>query len=236
MRIIVLFFFFIPLLLFGQKEDSTQFEKFQFIDLNGYYDTRELRVFTLNAKIDFSPRFSYFTVSNFFSDPFKRDMNAYYMEHHLFFRITPNSPLDLTQYWISISGPKNDHLRYGIRWRMHDTQKFRSFFKRLNFSGTMGLYPLSFCEIHDPEFLGQAQYVYRIKILDRLLPNRLYIGGFANQYFDIQAADFDFSWVTEHQLGFRFWKGLHAVMEYRFNEFWPDQKGWGFGLEYFHQL
>lgn len=230
-RILIL----LPLFVWGQEE-STSFEKFQFVDLNGYYDTRDLYVFTMNAKLDFSPRLSYFTVSNFFSDPQKRDMNTYYMEHHFFFKPVKKWPIDLTQYWVSTSGLKNDYLRYGIRWNLHQTKGLSSFFTKINAKVFAAIYPISFCDYRKPTLLSQAQYVYRWNILGKQLKNRIYLGAFANQYFDISNPQIQFSWVTEHQLGIRIWEGLHLVAEYRYNAFWQKKTGIGLGFEYFHSL
>lgn len=236
MRTILFLLGFIPFLMIAQSSDSSKFEKFQFVDFNGYYDTRNLNVFTLNAKLDFSSRFSYFTVMNFFSDPEKRDMNGYYMEHHLYYKLFKEKSLDLTQYWISVSGLANDHLRYGLRWRLHDANGLRNFFNQLNLKLFAAIYPISFCEEQSPQYFTQAQYVYRIKLFNKKLDNRLYLGGFANQYWDARASKNPFSWVTEHQLGLRIWKGLHGVVELRYNAFWPQSKGIGFGFEYFQTL
>jgi hypothetical protein len=218
---------------FGQKENDKP-KLSGFLDFNEYYDTRDFSTFTLNIMANFSSRLQYFSLTNYSSNTNAKDLESFYAEHHLRWNVYKKLPLDLTQLWVNQSGPSNDNVKYGIRWRLNQTPKIDSLFKKINLMFFVNFHLVEFAKHRSPTGFTQMEYVYKIDILPSKLNNRLYLSGFADQdlIWDSNAA-FKSIWVTEHQLGIRIIGGLHAVAEYRINEYIPDKSGWGLGIQYF---
>mgnify|MGYP003687575257 FL=1 len=86
----------------------------------------------------------------------------------------------------------------------------------------------------DTKGFTQIEHVYNFKILPKTFNNRVYLGGFADQNFVYQDnAKISFKWVSEHQLGIRFWDQFYLIAEYRINDYRAkDNYGLGYGLEY----
>ena len=78
------------------------------------------------------------------------------------------------------------------------------------------------------------EHVYRINIAPGKLGNRLYLAGFIDQNFNyLDNGGLAFKYVSEHQLGLRLIDQFYAVMEFRINDFLPDENyGLGYGLQY----
>jgi hypothetical protein len=218
---------------FAQKENNKP-KISGFLDFNEYYDTKGHSTFTLNLMANFTTRFQYFSLTNYSSGTKSTDLNGYYAEHHFRWNINKKLPLDLTQLWVNQSGPSNDNVKYGIRWRLNQTPRIDSLLNKINLMFFVNFHLLEFAEHQTPKGFTQMEYVYKIDIIPSKLNKRLYISGFADQ--DLQWStnnSLKSIWVTEHHLGVRILGGLHAVTEYLVNEYLPDRSGWGLGIQYF---
>lgn len=218
---------------FGQKENDKP-KLTGFLDFNEYYDTRDFSTFTLNVMANFSDRLQYFSLTNYSSNTSVKDIEGFYAEHHFRWNVCKKLPLDLTQLWVNQSGPSNDNIKYGIRWRLNQTPKIDSLLKKIKLMLFVNFHLVEFAAHRSAAGFTQMEYVYKIDVLPSKLNNRLYISGFADQDLIWGAnASLKSIWVTEHQLGIRIIGQLHAVAEYRINEYLPDKSGWGLGIQYF---
>lgn len=215
------------------QDDNNPFKVKGFIDFNGYYDTREFATLTYNILIQLSERFQYFSLTNhdgYFNSP---DLAVTYAEHNLRYKIAKHSPLDLTMQYVIRNGEQNDDIKLGFRWRLNNTKKLQSFFKKLNMSYSVNPMMIQFRNNAQTKYATQLEHVYNILIFPKLLNKRLYLGGFADQIISYNNNNISFTWVTEHQLGYRIHNKLFAVLEYRINQFFQEKtNGLGYGLEY----
>lgn len=205
-----------------------------FLDFNGYYDTREFSTLTINALANLPHRFQYFSLTNFDGSDNTSDLNRYYTEQNIRWNIKETSPLDITTQWVSRSNSNNDDLRFGLRWRLDDTNKLNSIFKKLNLSYFVSIYYLQFTTKSQSKLFTQLEHVYNFNLFPSIFKNRLYLGGFADQNINyLDNGKISFNWVTEHQLGYNIIDALFLVLEYRINDFLPSNNcGLGYGLEY----
>tara|TARA_R110002050_G_scaffold100580_1_gene208118 strand:- start:61307 stop:62050 length:744 start_codon:yes stop_codon:yes gene_type:complete len=205
-----------------------------FIDFNAYYDTREFSVLTYNILANLPNRFQYFSLTNYKSSKRSFDLESSYAEHNLRWSFKENKPLDLTFQYVIRNGPDNDDFRFGLRWRMQNATKLKSFFLKLNMSYSINPMIIQFRSRSATKLLTQIEHAYRINLLPRTLNNRLYLGGFADQNINyLNNGGISFKWVSEHQLGYRLIDQLYIVLEYRINDFLPtDHYGLGYGFEY----
>jgi hypothetical protein len=204
-----------------------------FIDFNGYYDTRDFNVLTLNILADLPARFQYFSLTNYFGSLNTNqnfDLENFLTEQNLRWGLPGGIPLDLTYQWLIQSGAGNDLGRFGFRWRLSSTPWLDRLFKKLRMTYSINFHLLQTDFHPSPGFGWQVEHVYRIN----LLKDRLYIYGFAdhNMNYGGGIGGNNHRWVSETQLGVRLIAGLHAVAEFRRNEFLSEKNGLGLGLEY----
>ena len=76
-----------------------------FISFNGYYDSREMSVFTVNTLAFLPKKFEYFSTLNVFNDLKNSEKNTY-IENHLNWTVKKNTSLDLNVYWVHLSGTR----------------------------------------------------------------------------------------------------------------------------------
>jgi hypothetical protein len=208
-----------------------------FLDFNGYYDTRDFSIITINALANFPYRFQYFSLTNFFSDIGDDnifDLDSFYSEQNIRWSLSKKSPLDLTLQGVFRSGNNNDLMRSGIRWRLNNTKIFTKFFKKINVFYSINFHLLQ-TNFEDEINGWQIEHVYRINLFPKNFDNRVYLTGFADHNMTYLAAlqGNNHYWVTEHQLGIKLISELYAVFEYRYNEYLRSRKnGFGLGLEY----
>jgi len=141
-------------------------------------------------------------------------------------------PIAKTHYWLAPLDWTLMHAdgsvapsiqRLGIRWRVNDTPGPVDYW-----TTKIGLaYSVSFHLLESDGTGIQMVHVYRWNLVGR----RLYVSGFAHQDMNY---DGQTTWVTEHQIGLRLVDQLHAVAEFRYNDFRPKglRSGWGLGLQY----
>lgn len=201
-----------------------------FIDPNVYYDTRGSYDFTLNALAVLPLRFVYFTFANYGTADENPDLTGYYSEHHLYWGVSEKSPFDLSLQWMNLSGNMNDALRLGFRWRAGSTSGIEKIFKTIGLTYTLAFHVFQFDDARaQSPWMAQIEHFYHLS----LFKNRIYITDFADQDIHYDNSKL-FTFVTEHQLGFRIIDNLFAVAEYRLNDYFPVNKtGVGLGLEYF---
>lgn len=234
----VLLSFILPIVLcYSLKAQETE-EKGKtkitgFVDFNGYYDTREFSVLTYNILANMN-RFQYFSLTNYESNKSSFDLETTYAEHNLRWKLSKDSPLDLTMQYVVRGGPNNDDYRFGVRARLNSIPKIGSFFKKLNMSYSINPMFIQFRRNSKTKYMTIIEHVYRINIAPKKLNNRLYIGGFIDQNFSyLDNGGVVFKYVSEHQLGIRLIDQFYAVFEFRINDFLPDENyGLGYGLEY----
>lgn len=216
------------------QEETPKHKNFGYIDLNGYYDTRNFSVLTINLMTSLPHRFQYFSLTNYFNNQNSSDLEGFYAEHNLRWAINERLPLDLTYQYVLRQGEKNDEHRFGLRWRLHNTGFMKEFFSKLNMSYTFNPMFIQFRINTGVEYMTIIEHTYIINLFPKSLNNRLYLAGFTDQNFKYLKNDkLGFDWVAEHQLGVRLIDELYAVSEDRINTFLPSNNyGLGYGLEY----
>lgn len=222
-------------------------ENHGFLDFNGYYDSREFSVMTLNILAKLPNRFQYFSLTNYVGNSDTAigntdkasELHTFYTEQNLRWGIKEGLPFDLTAQWVIRNSSVNDDLRLGIRWRLSNTPKIETVFKKLNMFYSVNFHLVQFRIHSETEFMTQIEHVYKIMVFPKLLNKRLYISGFADQNIvDVlddsgKKTGTSLKWVTEHQLGINLIDQLYLVAEYRINDFLPyGNSGIGYGLEY----
>ncbi|MEE2936601.1 MAG: hypothetical protein VYA84_11460 [Planctomycetota bacterium] len=205
-----------------------------FIDLNSYWDTRELAVTTINLLANLPGGFQYYQFMNYESSPGQgsHDWTGFYSEINLWHSIWRSNrllaPFDWALQYADGTGPedlRHGVLRGGIRWRLDETP------------GRLGSwlsqhwklrYALTFFCIETNGTGWQIEHMYRRDFFGELI----YISGFCDQNIGDHSGHS--TWMHEHQLGIRLVPSLYAVAEYRFNGFYPEgqRSGMGVGLEY----
>lgn len=231
-KLIIVVLFFNNFSVFSQKT-NTPFKINGFVDFNGYYDTRNFSTLTYNILLQLSDRVQYFSLTNYDGASKSSELATNYAEHNLRFKVAKNSPLDYTLQYVLRNGEDNDDLKFGLRWRVSNTKGFSSFFKKLNVFYAINPMFIQFRNNTKTKYATQFEHVYNIKLFSKRLNNRLYLGGFADQIINYNDENISFTWVSEHQLGYRLYKQFFAVLEYRINQFRAQDKyGLGYGLEY----
>lgn len=217
-----------------QIDKKEKFVNSGFVDFNGYYDTREFSVLTINILAKLPHRFQYFSLTNYQGPSNSSDVSGFYAEHNVRWGIRKGLPFDLTYQFVTRQGIKNDDHRLGVRWRVTSTPKVSKFFKKAGFFYSVNPMFVQLRGRSETKLMTIIEHVYRLNILSNRLDNRLYIGGFADQNFvNSLSGEIMTEWVTEHQLGIRIIDQLYAVLEYRINTFLAkDTNGLGYGLEY----
>lgn len=205
-----------------------------FMDFNAYYDTRDFSVVTINLLGNLPARFQYFSLTNF-SNPVSTstnlDLEAYYTEHHLRWFLPKELPIALTTQWVSVSGTNNEIARFGFLWQVSNTVWLKDFFEKIHMFYFINFHPLQIDSV--PGTGWEIEHVYNIDIFPSVFGNRVYLGGFADHDMNYGAGSNQNQWVTEHQLGVRLIDWLHAVVEFKRNEYFAtDRTGLGLGLEY----
>jgi len=210
--------------------------RFGFIDVNAYYDTRDASTLTINYLAVINDKLSYFSFINFdqsfFKEGEKTDFSSYYSEHNLTYFPIKNLPIGINTQAVLISGVKNDKLRFAPTWNVSDTPGISKFFKSIGLSWGINFHVLQLQPKTESDgMFFQMEHFYRWNILGKKLNNRLYLSGFADHTLSGKNAK---GLVTEHQLGYRVSNGFYIVAEYRHFSYFPKKyrDGLGLGLEY----
>ena len=207
-----------------------------FLDFNIYpylSDVDDDSVVTINIGAKLANGFSYFSLTNFGSQKNAGELNdttTYYTEQNLRWAVN-DLPIDLTVQANFRTGEDNDRHRLGFRWRLNDTQSFKSFFNYLNLSYAINFHIIQFDD--QDENIWQIEHSFRLTAPS--LSNRLYLAGFADHTFneDLPSGFPANPIVAEVQLGYRLIENFYAVTEYRLNEYRrEDVNNLAVGVEY----
>ena len=177
------------------------------IDFNFYpylSDVDSDTVYTVNIAATLDDGFSYFSLTNFSnqSDTGElQDINGFYTEQNIRWKISDFSPLDLTAQFNFRSGDDNDRHRLGIRWRLNDTSALQSVFQRLHLAYSLNFHLVQFDDVDAN--VWQIEHVFRLTMPQ--ISNRLYLAGFIDHSFNEDLPDDTprNPIVSEIQLGWR---------------------------------
>lgn len=208
-----------------------------FVDVNVYpYQSKVSNdnTITVNAFLRFANRFSYFSLTNFSDKKGSGrlpDLDTFFTEQNLRWQIAENSPFELTVQSNFRQGSDNDRHRLGIRWTLNKSDFISGFLDKLHLKYSINWHAVQFD--HEDEYIWQLEHAFLMKF--PYLSDRLYLSGFADHTFneDLPNSIPNHPIVGEAQLGFRLFDKLHAVAEYRVNEYRrSDVNNIAVGLEY----
>lgn len=194
-----------------------------FLDFNSYPYLTEVdndSVFTLNALAKLPYGFTYFSLLNLNNQSDEQplsDTTGYYTEQNLRFAPSPAVPLELTVQYNLRSGDDNDRLRFGFLWKLHDTPLVDRLFDAIHLTYAVNFHVLQID--HEDAHVWQMEHI--AQLTTPYLDRRLYVAGFADHTFNgahpegSPAAPL----VMEVQAGLRLVDELHAIAEYRINEY-----------------
>lgn len=216
-------------------ESNTRFGS---IAVQGYYDTRDFAIVTIDTFAKLHHNLEYFSFVNFYSPTNasnRLDTERYFTEQHLRWGPAENFPLDLTGQFTFQTGTNNDVFRPGVRWRAHDTPILDRFLDMANLTYTLNITPYTIELSSQTGWQMQFEHFYRWQVFPSYFDDRVYVQGFFdhNIGFDGAIGGDSQKIVTEHQVGFRTVDQLYVVGEFRYNEYWAgDEFGIGLGVEY----
>lgn len=208
-----------------------------FFDFNVYpylSDVDSDSAFTLNVAKKLPGRFSYFGFINLYGENrsgYLPGAISYYTEQNIRWQIAKDSPLDFTFQSNLRTGSKNNRHRLGIRWRLNNTKTFESFFKSINLSYAINLHAVQFD--HEDPYVWQIEHAFMMRFPD--ISKRIYMAGFIDHTFnqDLPNGYPSSPIVGEVQFGFQLSSRLHAIAEYRINQYRrQDVNNLGVGLQY----
>ncbi len=211
-----------------------------FLDFNLYPILTDIdgdSVITINAGAKLSNRFSYFSLTNFYNQSDRSELEdtaGFYTEQNIRWQIKDRSSLDLTAQYNLRSGNDNDRLRLGVRWRLSDTEMLKEIFQTASLQWSVNLHALQID--HNSDSAWQIEHVFRLTM--PYLSEKIYLAGFIDHTFneDLSAASPDIPSnpvVAEFQLGYRLLENLYAVMECRINQYRRDDvNNLAVGVEY----
>ena len=185
---------------------------------------------TLSVFTPLPARLSYFSFINFGGVLHGGKARFQITEQNLYWNALPGRPFDLVLQDTIRYGHDNDTLHAGLRWRVGDTGPLRSLLEAAGLDYSLQVFPVR----ADQRELGgwQISHVYQLRF--PWLSDRLYFSGFLDHNIDESAGpgrERD-NVVSENQLGFRLYKGLYAVAEFRVNDYRRfDTTNFGAGLE-----
>lgn len=208
-----------------------------FLDFNVYpYQTKVNHdsTFTINAYLNFSHRFSYFSLTNFSNQDDNGklpNIDTFYTEQNIRWQLSEKSPFQLTLQSNLRSGSQNDRHRLGIRWSLNKSVFIAPLLNTINLK--------YFLNWHMVQFDHQDQYVWQIEHAFSMtfpyISDRLYLSGFADHTFNERLASAipNNPIVAEAQLGYELLSNTFAVAEYRINQYRRnDVNNIAIGLEY----
>ena len=210
-----------------------------FLDFNAYpylSDVDTDSVFTLNIAADLGNGFSYFSLLNFYNQDSSgelSDTTTYYSEQNLRWKISEESPLDLTFQSNFRTGENNDRHRLGLRWRLSDTELLSEAFDTIHLTYAVNFHLVQFD--HDPNHVWQMEHSIFLRAPE--VSENIYLAGFIDHTFNesLPTNIPDNPVVMEAQLGYRITGGLYAVAEWRLNQYRrSDVNNLAVGIQYKH--
>lgn len=226
--------------LFSSPTHAKQDEKLHgFLDFNAYpylSDVDSDSVFTLNIAADLGNRFSYFSLLNFYNQEGTgelSDTTTFYSEQNIRWKISEDSPLDLTFQSNFRTGDNNDRHRLGVRWRLSDTELLNEAFDAIHLTYAINFHLVQFD--NDPNHVWQMEHSFFLRAPE--ISDNIYLAGFIDHTFNenLLANIPDNPVVMEAQLGYRITGGLYAVAEWRLNQYRrSDVNNLALGIQYKH--
>jgi hypothetical protein len=194
-------------------------------------NTQDDTEFTLTTSVTLPAGWSYFSFVNVGS-AFNFERTEFLAsEQNLRWQITDRIPLDVAIQAIVIRGGNNDSLQVGPRWRLSDTPVLRSFLKSIHTTYSVSFFVKRFERA--PGEVRQISHAYSMAF--PFISNRLQLSGFVDQNFHRSAAPGKRrrAILSETQLGFRLFKDIYGIAEYRRNEYRAsDKDNLALGFEY----
>ena len=182
--------------------------------------------FAINARLP--ARFSYFSYMNLSGVLSSGDVTLTRSEQNLRWAPSDKLPIDLAYQAVFVEDGSYDFSQIGPSWRVHDTLGLNEFFDRINLIYRVSFYLKRFSSDDDA---WQMEHSFRMTFPG--VSDRLYVGGFVDQIFDLPDSNPKTPIVTEVQAGVRFWKDFYAVAEYRINDFRQgNEHNLAVGVEY----
>jgi hypothetical protein len=193
-----------------------------FVDFNVYpYQTKVNHdtTFTINAFLNLSNRFSYFSLTNFSnrSDSSKlSNLDTFFTEQNLRWQISYTSPFELT-IQSNLKGSKNNRHRLGVRWSLNKSVFIAPLLNSINLKYFLNWHAIQF--VHQENNIWQLEHAFSITF--PYISDRLYLRGFADHIFNenLPATIHNNPVVAEAQLGYKLLSNTFAVVEYRVNQY-----------------
>tara|TARA_R110002049_G_scaffold276106_2_gene454233 strand:- start:4310 stop:4996 length:687 start_codon:yes stop_codon:yes gene_type:complete len=194
-----------------------------FLDFNIYpYQSKvdNDTTFTINAFLNLSNRFSYFSLTNFSNetgDGKLPKIDTFFTEQNLRWQISETSPFELTIQSNLRSGSNNDRHRLGIRWSLNKSEFLAPLLKKINLKYFINWHAIQFD--HQENYIWQLEHAFSMSF--PYISDRLYLSGFADHTFNenLPATIPNNPIVAEAQLGYKLFPNTFAVAEYRVNQY-----------------
>jgi hypothetical protein len=194
-----------------------------FVDFNVYpYQTKVNHdsTFTINAFLNLSNRFSYFSLTNFSNQSGSGklpNIDTFFTEQNLRWQISDTSPFELTLQSNLRSGSKNDRHRLGVRWSLNKSAFIAPLLNSINLKYFINWHAIQFD--HQENYIWQLEHAFSMTF--PYISDRLYLSGFADHTFNenLPATIPNNPIVAEAQLGYRLVSNTFAVAEYRVNQY-----------------
>lgn len=176
---------------------------------------------TIVTAARFTERLSYFgfvNVGGLFHSGSTRFQTS---DQNLRWSITERSPVDLAIQGVIRYGRSNDTFHAGIRWRLNDTIGIKSVLDAIHLDYAVQFFAV---RLDQREVRGwQISNSYQLDF--PYISDRLYFSGFLDYNIDERVSTGRRNVIiSENQLGVRLFRSVHAVAEYRFNEYRSDHK------------
>jgi len=208
-----------------------------FIDLNVYPYTEEKAdtAVTVNVLANLPARFQYYSLNSFGRvaslQEYER-LDTVVSEQNLRWQL-PGEHWDLFQLTAQAllrDESDNDVLRFGIRWRAHDTPVITRFFDLLNLGYWLNVHAIQLDETDGRQW--QISHFFRFQIFPETFGGRVYLKGWTDHNLDHENGT-DHTWVEEAQLGIRIYDEFYAIAEQRYNGFRKgNEASVALGVEY----
>lgn len=194
-----------------------------FVDFNVYpYQTKVNHdtTFTINAFLNLSNRFSYFSLTNFSNQSESGklpNLDTFFTEQNLRWQISDSSPFELTVQSNLRSGSKNDRHRLGIRWSLAKSELIAPFLNSINLKYFINWHAIQFD--HQENYIWQLEHAFSMTF--PYISDRLYLSGFADHTFNekLPSTIPNNPIVAEAQVGYKLFSNTFAVAEYRVNQY-----------------
>jgi hypothetical protein len=174
--------------------------------------------FTATINGNLPGRLSYFSYTNFKGVVSGGSAVFDTSKQFIHLEVSNTLPFDLVAQGVLLHGDRRDFVQAGLRWRINDTPGLARFFKNVNVIWHASIFPVRWGARDTAADAWALEYFFRLTAPN--FSNRVYVSGFYDQTFNEEVPGFMPSRpvIAEVQVGYRVWKQLHMVAEYRVNE------------------